>query len=71
MTVPTYKKPALIREIDALRIQPDEVLVLRFSDDMPVEEIELFDAALKQGPLKGRVVMMRFNGEMAVVKAPA
>lgn len=69
--IPTYKKPSVIREIDALCIQPDEVLVLRFSDDMAVEEIELFDAALKQGPLKGRVVLMRFDGEMAVVKAEA
>lgn len=72
MTPPTFKKPPIIREIDALRVKPDEVLVLRFSEAISTEEIELLDGVLQQGPLKGRVILLKVpvgEGEPTIVEA--
>ena len=48
----------MIREIEALRIAENEILVLRFSEAISVEEVRLMGVALGDGPLKGRVVLI-------------
>lgn len=73
MSVPgTFKKPSILREIEALRIKPGEVLLLRFTEAFKMKEVEIFDAALKQGPLAGRVVCIQVPAEVEtfVVDAP-
>lgn len=72
MAPPTFKKPPIIREIEALRVKPDEVLVLRFSEAVSEQELELMHVAIQAGPLKDRVLMMRLadgEGEATIIEA--
>lgn len=62
----------MIRELEALRVKPGEILILRFGKDVANEEMELFATALAENQLlKGRVVCMKFNGDMTVLEPEA
>lgn len=66
----TRVKPAVIRELEALRVAPGEVLVLRFGKDVEHEEMNLFAAAIGSNDLlRGRVVCMKFDGDMVVLES--
>lgn len=74
MTVPgTFKKPSILREIEALRVKPDEVVLLRFTEAFSLKEVQLFAAGIEQGPLNGRVICIHVPAavEAFVVEAPA
>lgn len=73
MKVPgSFKKSDLVREVEGIRIKPGEVLLLRFTDAFALQEIEQFDARVKEGPLRNRVVCIRVPEEVEafVVEAP-
>lgn len=71
-TPPTYKKPSILREIEALRVKPGEVVLLRFTEAFTIKEIELFDVSIQRGPMKGRIICIQVPKEVEafVIEAP-
>lgn len=59
----------LIHEIEALRVGPDEILVLHLKEDWEPEFVDGLVAALEDAGLKGRSLVIFAEGlEFAVVK---
>lgn len=73
MRVPrTNKNETLLHQVEAIRIKPGEVLLLRFTHQYSIEDIQQFDDGIYAGPLRHRVVCIRVpeDVEAFVVEAP-
>lgn len=69
MTIPgTFKRSPALKEIEHLTVGPDELLILKFAESVKQDEMVAFAQQLEGGPLRGRTLCMKFDGEIMVVE---
>lgn len=61
-----------IRELEVLRVAPDERLIVKLPESVPREEIDELVAAFAQIGLGGRLIVLQYDAAaMTVVSATA
>lgn len=69
------RRRPLLREIEALRVGPDEVLILKLPEAWPVEYADALAGAVAEAGLEGRALVIRLDVMEAIVvprdQAPA